>query len=413
MKCNLRNLSTECIVEIHKNPYKYGDMLQKMHAPQVEQAITGRSGYGMDGCGELLNGFNKECHAGRGGWTAKVIKEHAKKCGCDLTNQTLKSDMCKTLKQCIQSQGKKPTDRVLETVVQTAKEKLPRTRPRGVHDNCNEHLLNFEDKCHAGRGGWTAKQIKTHSEKCGCGTPSSNLKSDLCREFKDCLTGVRLPLNPAGPAPARSPATLGKPDPTPKKRGCTYQEAPKYHTKSRGSPPYPGNECRGMVMKGNDGRMYESRPVAGGKYWRWFVLDEKASKGKAKARDPRYPKTLLKDVMFYYGENKRYSHPVYTDTLERLSEDDLETILTDYKSDLIPLTVTDFLGNTFTETYSVPSNGLSVGLLIDTITYFDKAIRPHTRINMNGKIVPDYHHLIFSGLEWDPKQNAYEVLWES
>jgi len=40
-------------------------------------------------------------------------------------------------------------------------------------------------------------------------------------------------------------------------RGCTRQTDKKYT--SRPSPPYPANECCGMEMEGNDGRMYVSK----------------------------------------------------------------------------------------------------------------------------------------------------------
>jgi hypothetical protein len=41
------------------------------------------------------------------------------------------------------------------------------------------------------------------------------------------------------------------------RQGCRRQYTKKYVT--RGSPPYPANECAEMIMKGNDGDIYQSR----------------------------------------------------------------------------------------------------------------------------------------------------------
>ena len=65
--------------------------------------------------------------------------------------------------------------------------------------------------------------------------------------------------------PAKTPKKTRK---TPKKsRGCTRQYTKKYST--RGSPPYPANECCGKIARGNDGQTYISRRVSNG-ICRWF-----------------------------------------------------------------------------------------------------------------------------------------------
>jgi hypothetical protein len=45
-------------------------------------------------------------------------------------------------------------------------------------------------------------------------------------------------------------------------RGCTEQTTAKYV--SRPSPPYPANECGGLRLIGNDGRIYVSQPNKNG-----------------------------------------------------------------------------------------------------------------------------------------------------
>ena len=58
------------------------------------------------------------------------------------------------------------------------------------------------------------------------------------------------------------------------KRHCTRQFTQKYMT--RGSPPYPANECKGSVKLGNDGYLYESRNASNGVH-RWIREDFKRS----------------------------------------------------------------------------------------------------------------------------------------
>jgi hypothetical protein len=56
---------------------------------------------------------------------------------------------------------------------------------------------------------------------------------------------------------------------------------------SRGSPPYPANECRGLFKTGNDGLVYESRGASNGVY-RWIKASYKRSAPKPKpASKPR------------------------------------------------------------------------------------------------------------------------------
>jgi hypothetical protein len=46
--------------------------------------------------------------------------------------------------------------------------------------------------------------------------------------------------------------------------GCRQSTRSKYYKSTRHSPPFPANECCGRIMRGNDGRMYESRRATSG-----------------------------------------------------------------------------------------------------------------------------------------------------
>jgi hypothetical protein len=55
--------------------------------------------------------------------------------------------------------------------------------------------------------------------------------------------------------------------------GCVRQTTKKYVT--RKSPPFPANECKNSVKKGNDGQMYRSTPDKNRVYrWKLIVEDE-------------------------------------------------------------------------------------------------------------------------------------------
>jgi hypothetical protein len=64
-------------------------------------------------------------------------------------------------------------------------------------------------------------------------------------------------------------AQKGKTAPVDDERGCVEQSDKKY--RERPSPPFPANQCCGEKMKGNDGRMYESRADKNGTC-KWYVL---------------------------------------------------------------------------------------------------------------------------------------------
>jgi hypothetical protein len=66
-----------------------------------------------------------------------------------------------------------------------------------------------------------------------------------------------------------SAKTRAAPKPRESKGDCVKQDLKKYA--DRPSPPYPANECRGEVMKGNDGRMYVSKAGTGSGIYRWVL----------------------------------------------------------------------------------------------------------------------------------------------
>ena len=66
-------------------------------------------------------------------------------------------------------------------------------------------------------------------------------------------------------SPRRKPSKVRKS--SVKSRGCNEQHTAKYV--NRKSPSYPANECCGMVMVGNDGQHYLSKPNKNG-VCRWI-----------------------------------------------------------------------------------------------------------------------------------------------
>jgi hypothetical protein len=70
----------------------------------------------------------------------------------------------------------------------------------------------------------------------------------------------------ANAAKATATKTRATPKPKETSNDCVKQDDKKYA--ERPSPPYPANECRGKIMKGNNGEMYISKPTSTGVY-RW------------------------------------------------------------------------------------------------------------------------------------------------
>lgn len=53
---------------------------------------------------------------------------------------------------------------------------------------------------------------------------------------------------------------------------CSKSTEAKY--KKRPSPPYPANDCQGQKKKGNNGKMYESKPDKNNVY-KWIIIKDK------------------------------------------------------------------------------------------------------------------------------------------
>jgi hypothetical protein len=81
---------------------------------------------------------------------------------------------------------------------------------------------------------------------------------------------ARAAANASRAAQAKATTIATKTRATPKPRetsnDCVKQDDKKYA--ERPSPPYPANECRGRIMKGNNGEMYISKAMSNGVY-RW------------------------------------------------------------------------------------------------------------------------------------------------
>ena len=79
------------------------------------------------------------------------------------------------------------------------------------------------------------------------------------------------------------------------KTKCVKDNTKKY--KTRPSPPFPANKCKGKTKKGNNGKMFKSKPDANGVHKWVAVVSAGATKTKAtktKATKPKAKKTTTK-----------------------------------------------------------------------------------------------------------------------
>jgi len=63
------------------------------------------------------------------------------------------------------------------------------------------------------------------------------------------------------------------------KTKCVKDNTKKY--KTRPSPPFPANKCKGKTKKGNNGKMFKSKPDANGVHKWVAVVSAGATKTKA------------------------------------------------------------------------------------------------------------------------------------
>ena len=72
------------------------------------------------------------------------------------------------------------------------------------------------------------------------------------------------------------------------KTKCVKDDTKKY--KTRPSPPFPANKCKGKTKKGNNGKMFKSKPDVNGVH-KWVAV---VSASKAKATKTKAKKTTTK-----------------------------------------------------------------------------------------------------------------------
>ena len=66
------------------------------------------------------------------------------------------------------------------------------------------------------------------------------------------------------------------------KTRCIKQDSKKY--KTRTSQPFPANKCKGKTKKGNNGKMFKSRPDANGVHKWVSVVSTSKTKTKKKTK---------------------------------------------------------------------------------------------------------------------------------
>ena len=86
---------------------------------------------------------------------------------------------------------------------------------------------------------------------------------------------------------------------------CEYRTEPKYHKPSRKSPPYSAVPCEGMVMYGNDGKLWISERRGTSKTPRWWLVDSLKSTPRKKTY--RAKKSRKKPTQTYRSKHKRKS----------------------------------------------------------------------------------------------------------
>jgi hypothetical protein len=77
------------------------------------------------------------------------------------------------------------------------------------------------------------------------------------------------------------------------KTKCVKDNTKKY--KTRLSPPFPANKCKGKTKKGNNGKMFKSKPDVNGVHkWVAVVPASKTTTKKTKAKKTTTKKTKAK-----------------------------------------------------------------------------------------------------------------------
>jgi len=76
------------------------------------------------------------------------------------------------------------------------------------------------------------------------------------------------------------------------KTKCVKDNTKKY--KTRPSPPFPANKCKGKTKKGNNGKMFKSKPDVNGVHKWVAVVSASASATKTKKTKTKKTKTKTK-----------------------------------------------------------------------------------------------------------------------
>ena len=77
------------------------------------------------------------------------------------------------------------------------------------------------------------------------------------------------------------------------KTKCVKDNTKKY--KTRPSPPFPANKCKGKTKKGNNGKMFKSKPDVNGVHkWVAVVSASKTNTTKTKTKKTKTKKTKTK-----------------------------------------------------------------------------------------------------------------------
>ena len=73
------------------------------------------------------------------------------------------------------------------------------------------------------------------------------------------------------------------------KTKCVKDNTKKY--KTRPSPPFPANKCKGKTKKGNNGKMFKSKPDVNGVHKWVAVVSASSSSTKTKTKKTKKTKT--------------------------------------------------------------------------------------------------------------------------
>jgi len=87
------------------------------------------------------------------------------------------------------------------------------------------------------------------------------------------------------------------------KTKCVKDDTKKY--KTRPSPPFPANKCKGKTKKGNNGKMFKSKPSANGVH-KWVAVvsvtkktkSTKTKKTKTKRRNTKKTEPVSEKKLF-------------------------------------------------------------------------------------------------------------------